>query len=358
MTTPLNALADALRAAAAFQQAAEASPEAVLWCDPTSDFAPILPALRARLPQLLTFGDYDASTKIGPALWLRAAAARSVESITWPENEPPIIYLPGHGREVLRGAEDCPAELAPLVWFAVSGVFFGQPKQSRDWTLRGFLAAQGSPVGLIVPEDKATREALSRAATRLFTEPIVALVGRQWDAVALDGLLVEDPVADMLAWIDGSLTAEADPARFEAFSTLSVKQFGLDPRKKSRHDATARLARREKAWAKVWDRFEGANGGYDGVVKLLAFEEPPQTDLLSMPIAYPKENARREDILRSALKGLNETSADKSAIMIRELETAHCWRRETVWAKRGDAQLALGAGASRCRGERSTTSCI
>jgi hypothetical protein len=340
MTTPLDALANALCAAAEFQQAAEASPEAVLWCDPGRDFAPVLPALRARLPHVLTLGEYDPSTRTGPALWLRAVAVRQVESITWPVGEPPIIYLPGHGREVLRGAEDCPAELAALVWFAVSGVFFGQPKQSRDWTLRAFLAAQGSPVGLNVPEDKATREALSRAATRLFTEPVVALAGKQWDAAALDGLLVEDPVADMLAWIDGSLTPEADPARFEAFSTLSAKQFSLDPRKKSRQDAAARLARREKAWGKVWGRFEEANGGYDGVVKLLGFEEPPQADLLNVPTAYPKENARREDGLRSALKALRETPADKAALTIRELEKAHGWRRETVWAKRGDARLA------------------
>jgi hypothetical protein len=56
------------------------------------------------------------------------------------------------------------------VWFAVAGTFFGQPKQARDWTLRGFLAAQGSPVGLDIPDDKTTREALSRAASHLFAE--------------------------------------------------------------------------------------------------------------------------------------------------------------------------------------------
>jgi hypothetical protein len=340
MTTPLDALADALCASAAFQQAAEAAPEAVLWCDPIRDFFAILPALRARLPQVLTLGDYDPSSRTGPALWLRAVAARQVATVAWAASEPPIIYVPGHGRDVLRGAEDCPAELGPLVWFAISGAFFGQPKQSRDWTLRGFLAAQGSPVGMSMSEDKATREALGRAASRLFTESIPALVGRQWDAMALDGLLVDDPVADMLAWIDGTLTPEVDPARFDAFSTLSAKQFSIDPRKKSRQDAAARLARREKTWGKVWDRFEEANGGYDGVAKLLGFEEPPQTDLLNLPTAYPKENARRENDLRSALKAIHETPADKAILAIRDLDKVHGWRRKTVWAKRGEARLA------------------
>ena len=135
----------------------------------------------------MSFGIYDPATRTGPALWLRAAAIRQVAHISWAEDEPPVIYFPGRGRGTLRG--DCPADLAPLVWFAVAGTFFGQPKQARDWTLRGFLAAQGSPVGLDIPDDKTTREALCRAASHLFAEEIEALRGRRLDAIALDGLL-------------------------------------------------------------------------------------------------------------------------------------------------------------------------
>lgn len=221
MTTPLDALAAALRAAAAYNPAAEAPPEAVVWCDAAGEFAPVLPALRARMPGLLTFGDYDPTTRTGPALWLRAAAARQVPEIDWPREEPPVVYLPGHGREVLRGAEDCPADLALLVWFVVAGAFFGQPKQARDWTLRGFLAAHGSPVGLDIPEDKATREALARAASRLFAEPVETLRGRRLTAAELDALLAPDPVGDMLRWMDGALTPEADPGRFDAFAPVT-----------------------------------------------------------------------------------------------------------------------------------------
>jgi hypothetical protein len=274
MTTLLDVFADALHATAAYNPAAEAPPEAVVWCDASGDFAPILPVLRARMPGLLTFGTYDPAMRTGPALWLRAAAARQVVGVEWPAGEPPVIYVPYHGRDVLRGAEDCPADLAPLVWFAVAGSFFGQSRQARDWTLRGFLAAQGSPVGLDVPEDAITRVALARAASRLFGEPVATVKARRWDAAALDGLLVENPVADMLAWMDGALMPEADPARFEAFAALAAKQFGFDPRKKTRQDAAARLVRKEKAWAKVWDRFAEAGGGYEEVVRLLGCEEP------------------------------------------------------------------------------------
>ncbi len=338
MSTPLEALAEALLACRVFTSGAEAAPEAILWCDPGAEFTPILPLLRARLPNLLSFGAYDAATRTGPALWLRAATARQVSSVVWPDGDPPVIYLPGHGRDILRGAEDCPPELQALVWFAVTGVFFGQPKQVRDWTLRGFLSAQGSPAGLIIPEDKATREALSRAAARLFAEPMSQLKGRSLDAAALDGLLVPDPILDMLRWIDGSLTPEADPERFAAFAALASKSLGLDPRKRTRQDAASRLVRREKGWASVWDRFEEGNGGYEGVVKMLFSEAPP--DLMAPPETYPAENARRETGLRNSLSALESKSHADAVKSVLELEKDHAWRRETVWSKRGEAKLA------------------
>jgi hypothetical protein len=220
----------------------------------------------------------------------------------------------------------------------VAGSFFGQPKQARDWTLRGFLAAQGSPIGLEIPEDKATREALGRAAARLFTEPMESLKGRRLDAAALDGLLVPDPVADMLRWMDGTLTADTDPQRFAAFASLAAKQMGFDPRKRSPQDAAGLLAKREKAWAKVWDRFEEANGAYDGVVKLLRLEEPQS--LFERRDAYPILMERGENELRAALVALGNLTPERASASVADLEERHGWRRETIWAKRGEARLA------------------
>ncbi|MBV9200412.1 MAG: hypothetical protein JOY83_11910 [Alphaproteobacteria bacterium] len=320
MTTPLDALAEALHECRKYASGAEAPPEAILWCDPGGEFAPILPALRSCLPNLLSFGSYDPSARTGPALWLRAAAVGQVVDVVWAEDEPAIIYLPGHGRDTLRGAEDCPGELAPLVWFAVAGSFFGQPKQARDWTLRGFLAAQGSPVGLEIPDDKATREALSRTASRLFAEAVEALKGRRLDAMALDGLPVPDPVADMLRWIDGTLTPEADPERFNAFASLAAKQMDFNPRKKSPHDAAARLAKREKTWAQVWDRFEAADGKFEGV-KLLYLEEPvKQQSIFEHPETYPSIIAHDEKELRQALFALASATRERAAATLVDLE--------------------------------------
>ena len=101
MTTPLDALATAVRDAASYNASAEAPPEAVLWCDMNQEFLPLLPALRERLPELLTYGDFDVATRTGPAVWLRAALARAVSGIDIPERVTPILYLPGVGRETL-----------------------------------------------------------------------------------------------------------------------------------------------------------------------------------------------------------------------------------------------------------------
>jgi hypothetical protein len=341
MTSPLDALAEALRDCHKYAGGAEAPPEAILWCDPGSEFAPVLPALRSCLPNLLSFGAYEPPTRTGPALWLRAVAAHQVAGVAWAADEPAIIYFPGHGRDRLRGAEDCPADLAPLVWFAVAGSFFGQPKQARDWTLRGFLAAQGSPVGLDIPDDKATREALSRAMSHLFAEQIEALKGRRLDAAALDGLLVPDLYADMLRWMNGRLTQEAGPQQFNAFASLAAKQLGFDPRRRSPQDAAGRLAKREKRWAKVWDRFEDANGAYEGVVKLLRLEEPEkQQSIFERPDTYPSIIAQGEMELRQSLFALAGATRGKAAAALMDLEERHGWRRETVWAKRGEARLA------------------
>jgi hypothetical protein len=88
----------------------------------------------------------------------------------------------------------------------------------------------------------------------------------------------------------------------------------------------------------VWDRFEEANGAYDGVVKLLRLEEPQS--LFESRDAYPILIERGEDELRAALAALASAMPEKAAASLADLEERHGWRRETIWAKRGEARLA------------------
>src|SRR6516162_5646369 len=146
---------------------------------------------------------------------------------------------------------------------------------------------------------------------------------------------------DMLRWMDGRLTPENDPQRFNSFASLAAKQLGFDPRKRSPQDVAGRLAKREKRWAKVWDRFEDANGAFEGVVKLLRLEEPQkQQSIFERPDTYPSIIAHDEKELRQALFALANATPEKAAATLANLEERHGWRRETVWAKRGEARLA------------------
>ena len=339
MTTPLDALVAAIRDAASYNAAAEAPPEAVLWCDANQEFLPLIPTLRERLPELLTYGDFDAATRTGPAVWLRAALAGSVLTIDIPEGVTPILYLPGVGRETLKNADDCPALLQPLVWYTVAGTLFGHVN-GKDWTLRGFLTSNRGKLKLAIVEGNSTRTALAHAAPRFCSRSVEDLRGKRWDADQLNALLAPDLAADMLDWIDGVFTDAGDPGRFEAFANIAEKELKFDPRKLSPQDAVRRLARREGRWEEVWGRF-AASTGFETVVTYLGLEEPATLlDHMENRASYPRLNAQDEKTLRGALLSLANLSPEASKKRIAELNQEHAWRRETVWARRGAAPLA------------------
>jgi hypothetical protein len=241
------------------------------YSDESSEFLPLLSSLLERMPELLVLGSYDAARRTGPSIWLRAAMARAIPTLPIPENLTPVIYLPGVGRETLKTADDCPVLLQTLVWLTVAGAIFGHVN-GKDWTLRGFLAAERGPLQLAIGEDPATRAALGLAALRFCSRPIEELRAMRWDADALNALLAPDIEADMLDWMDGTFTPEVDVNRFAAFASLATRDLKFDPRKLSRQDAVKRLAQRRGKWASLWNRFASSTG-YDGVVQLLYAED-------------------------------------------------------------------------------------
>jgi hypothetical protein len=95
---------------------------------------------------------------------------------------------------------------------------------------------------------------------------------------------------------------------------------------------------RQGKWSAVWARFASSTG-YDGVVRLLAAEEPP--DLLADKGAYPRINTREEKKLRDELLQLINVPLAEARSRVQALDNAHAWRRETVWARRGEAPLAV-----------------
>lgn len=340
MTSPLDALLAALKASGEHDQRAEAPPEAVLWCDPTRDFEPILPALRRALPNLLTLGPHDAALRQGPAIWLRAAAGRAVPGVTWSSDVPPVLYLPGVARETLRAAEECPKPLQLLAWLVVAGALFGHPN-GRDWTLRGFLSAKPAygGLGLDVAQDEPTRVALSDAAPKLFSMALTELHGRRIDSGWLHGLLAPDLAEDTLAWLGGRFDASSDPARFAAFCARAKAELKIDPAKVKPAIAAQRLLKRDKGWDDIWARFAAsAPGLQEETAALLAAQEAP--DLLADPTVYATANALAEGRLRAALLALADKPSAAASTEVCALAKEHAARRSGPWAARGQAPLA------------------
>ncbi len=336
MRTPLDALVEAITAAAVYNPAIDAAPEAVLWCDEQREFAPLMPAVRGRMPQVMTLGPPDSETRSGPALWLRAAATGAVEGIALPPSTIPVLWLPGVARETLRAAEECPNELVPLAWLASAGSFFGHVN-GKDWTLGGFLGADRGPLKLDVASDGPTRYALAQAAAELFSRPIASLNNRHIDEPFLLDLIMPEPEADMLRWLDGRL----DQGRLVTLVKWAKKTLDFDIAKNDRGAGAALLARRQGAWGELWSRFDQNPGFHEPLIELLGGLSP---DLGSDGRAYPKINADKEAELRRELAKIDGANANDARIAVLNLEKTHGWRRETIWARLGKAPLAIALG--------------
>ena len=337
MTTPFDVLVDALKEAGMHDPNAEAPPEAILWCDPKREWSAVVRLLRPRLPELLTLGDYDPSTRTGPAVWLRAAIARALTDLELQENQLPIVHMPGVRRDTLRAAEDCPEDLVLLAWLAVTGCFFAHIN-GKEWTLRSFLAGERGPLKLDVADDAATRAALLTAALKLFTTPIEDLQGRRLDADGLQRLLVPDLPADMLDWLAGSFDPQAEPERFAAFADQAREKLKFDPAKGTPDQAAERLAAQEGGWKSIWQRFAANPKAHGAIVPRLEHLSLPE--LFADRTAYPRLNDTEEQKLRVALLALENMAESDARAAILDLDKEHAWRRETIWAELGRTALA------------------
>jgi len=98
-----------------------------------------------------------------------------------------------------------------------------------------------------------------------------ALKGRRLDADDFDKLSVEDPVRDMLRWLDNPQGFEtaAKGSRWESFRALSRSEFGIYPDQTSPSEIAALLLRSDPKLDRIWSRFSEAPQLYPGVAKRL-----------------------------------------------------------------------------------------
>lgn len=337
--TLIDALVSSLRACAATPDGM-VRPAAILWLDPERQWLPLKAMLLQRLPEFIILGKYDPASRTGPAIWIRCVIERTLEAPRIPEDDTPIVYLPGVSRQDLRAGEDCRTELKPLVELMYRGTMWLHPG-GHEWTVRAFMTSPRG-LGLDVAKDQRTRDALMRALREVAEAPIAQFRGRRLEAEDFDRLLSADVVRDLLRWMNDPSAARErmGPERWAAFRNQCRAKFGLDPEHDGEITAGERLGLGEGPWAEAWERFEEAPEGYPGIPDLLRRAQPT-TQLLFDRSRWPGLNDEAEESVRTELAGLQSLPHGEACTRVLELEQAHAERRQWVWARLGHSPMAM-----------------
>lgn len=345
----------------------EAPPVAILWTDPGRAWEGVIPALRqARELRILTLGEYQPDSDIGPAIWVRWVLDRSapgsfragqgryrenrpgapavwnatLQSGTRVAKEPaavPVVYLPGVAREDLRAGERCPEELRPLVELLYRGKAWFH-ENGKDWTPAAFLGSSKHGPGLDLARDRATREALARALPELMGMQLVQLRNLRLDADFFYRLRVKYLRQQMLRWMEDPDQARHDLGdRWEDFRARSRRELDFDPGNGVPLEAGRRLAGALNGWDDVWTRYAATPEEWPGIEETLTAAQPSGPLFMSSGERWPKENVRLENELREAIADLSPTEAHDPVI---ELEKLHARRRAWVWSRLGRSPLA------------------
>src|SRR5579875_1631696 len=281
--TVFDALVDALRAAAVYNQDDMVAPAAILWPDEKREWEKLAPRLRLALPQFLTLGPYDKDKRTGPAIWLRCALAGRVPDISLPSGAVPILYLPGVSRATIRATEECPADLKPLAELQYRGVFWSQAN-AKDWTVAAFLQTERGGLGLKLARDAATANAIRRALDRLVDVPVADLKAKsaagQLDSQDFDALISDDLVDDLLTWLSDPKGSKErwDTNRWETLCSRCIADYGFDPASDGDLVGAEKLGLQDKpVWKTAWKRFAASPSRYLGLIELLRRARPQKT---------------------------------------------------------------------------------
>ena len=341
----LEAMTESFRAALR-PSSNEATPVALLWTDADGQWLPLLPSLRTVFPYLYTLGRLDRETRTGPAIWLKCIVGRTLPEAP-PPGEIPVLYLPHVSRQELRAAGDCPPKLQPLVELQYRGRVWHQSNGS-DWTVRAFLIAEAG-LGLDVVGDRRTEEAFLRVLPWLAESDLQALKGRRLDADDFDKLSVEDPVRDMLRWLDNPQGFEtaAKGSRWESFRALSKSEFGIYPDQTSPAEIAALLLRSDPKLDRVWSRFSEAPQLYPGVAKRLRDPMSVGQGMLALdPSRDPRINEAEEGDLRRELEKAASVPHLDACRRVLELETRHGARRDWLVGQNRSEPLGNGTASA------------
>ncbi len=343
--TVSEALASALRGAArAFAPGDQVAPCAVLWLDPERIWEPVIPALRATIPELFALGSYAPGDRSGPALWFRCIEGRTVAEAPSGDTAP-IFYVPGVTRGQLKDLETITADLAPLAELQYRGILWLHIN-GKEWSPLAFLLSQQGGLGLDVARDQVTQEALLRALPKLLQERVEDLRGRLLNADFFNELLAPDAAGLILRWLNDpeGFRKRTSGSEWNAFCQQCKTDYRFDPEKDGPLKAAQMLAHRGQQWALVWPRFAEAPTNFEGVVQWLRRAAPKKPTLFDTSEVWPSINEQEERELETALAVLADTPQDEAIRRLKELEQRHGVRRRYPWRALGLSPFAVALG--------------
>jgi hypothetical protein len=344
--TFLDALVDAIDTARrATGGGGQAPPAAVLWPDEAREWESIAQLVGRRL-RLLTLGAYDADERRGPAYWLRCIIDGSILTDD-PDDAPPVVYLPGHGKGQLRAVEEAPAVIQPLAELQYRGTVFAQVN-GKDWTIPAFLQANSyGGLGIEVGSDNATKAAIRQSSLQLAS----VRVGRLRSAAPLrasffDELLAPDLPRLILEWLDDPVAFKSacSEGEWSAFREQFRKVYHLDLVEDGPVKVAEQLGQREDAWDNVWRRYAEAPTLYGRIPGRLRSARPAPTKggdgLFDRQDTWPQVNEEAETSLRAALLALRQQTPAQARSRLATLDDEHRQRRSWVWARLQQSPLA------------------
>lgn len=338
--TVQQALISVIRQSSVFNPNIQVAPACILWPDKDRQWEAIIPALQNAMPELLVFGEYNPSSRTGPAIWLKCVIANTLEDVELAENLTPIIYLPGISRAELRAIEQCPDYVKPLADLQYRGVLWSQ-YNGKDWTANAYLTSGVGGLGLDVAKDKATQDALLMALAEILSSDIKGLDNKRLEASDFNQLLTNDPIRDLLSWMNSpkDIVKQWSSGRWQALCNETKGNFDLDIEGDGELAAAEKLCACEGAWANVWQRYNDSPDLYPSLVTLL--ERVSLPDLLADPATYPQANAQDEESLLKSLNALAGESSNTAREQLLALDKSHGARRTSLWAKLGKSPWAI-----------------
>lgn len=307
------------------------SPAAILWTDKEAAWQSAMPLLKSAMPELLELGDYNPEQRTGPAVWLKCVIAGLTSPLE--TDKVPVIYLPGVSRRELRAIETCPSHLTMLAELQYRSRWWATPNNNRDWTVSGFLANNTIGLELDIAKDKVTQETLAQALEPLLEAEVNTLQGKRITSAELGVLVVEDPIRDLLHWLDSPAIADSwSVMRQTMLQQYCQREYGLNADDKDRDTFLANLCEQpQPVWSALWARFEDMAERLPGLLKQLETVEPLALALNSE--CYLSLALKEEHALANRFAAMASQSDLEIEPEITRLQTEYEERSESLWSR-------------------------